>query len=121
MSMPASSCSLRTSSVASRLAAARSSPASRHAGQSLSGSASQKGLGRLPAIVVSNIEPPSRSMRAPIIEPVVAPEQSFAAHLAEHNVAGHRGRAGEVVDPAVVAGVLHPARGPRPAAALVAL
>src|ERR1051326_1989137 len=88
-------------------------PAARPARQSLAGAASQKGWGRLPAIVVSNIEPPSRSMRAPIIEPVVAPEQSFAAHLAEHNVAGHRGRAGEVVDPAVVAGVLHRARGPR--------
>ena len=44
-----------TSRVASRFAAASSGPAARHAGQSLSGSASQEGFGRLPAIVVSNI------------------------------------------------------------------
>ena len=50
MSIPASSCSFTASSVASSLACARSAPASRHCGQSLSGSASQEGFGRLPAM-----------------------------------------------------------------------
>ena len=42
-------------SVASRLPSSSAAPASRHAGQSLFGSASQPGFGRLPAMVVSNI------------------------------------------------------------------
>jgi hypothetical protein len=54
-SMPASSCSFSDSSVASSLPAANSSPASRHCGHSLLGSASQDGFGRLPAMVVGNI------------------------------------------------------------------
>src|SRR6476659_1495503 len=55
MSMPASSCSFSASKVASAFAAASSSPASFHCGHSLFGSASHGGLGRLPAIVVSNM------------------------------------------------------------------
>src|SRR6185369_486746 len=52
MSMPASSCSLSQSRVASRFARSSSAPAPRHAGQSFFGSASHSGLGRLPAMVV---------------------------------------------------------------------
>src|SRR4051794_29037190 len=52
MSMPASSCSLSQSSVASRFARSSATPVPRHAGQSLFGSASHSGLGRLPAMVV---------------------------------------------------------------------
>src|SRR6185369_16814341 len=55
MSMPASSCSFSQRSVASRLARASSSPLWRQVGQSLFVSASQPGLGRLPAMVVLNI------------------------------------------------------------------
>src|SRR4051812_22027697 len=56
MSMPASSCSFSHSNVASRLAFSRSAPSARQVGQSLFVSASQPGLGRLPAMVVSSIE-----------------------------------------------------------------
>src|SRR5213080_1792434 len=52
MSSPASSCALSQSSVASRFACSSSSPAPRQAGQSLRGSASHAGFGRLPALVV---------------------------------------------------------------------
>src|ERR1700733_3689846 len=55
MSIPASSCSFTASSVASRLASSSSAPVCFQAGQSLLVSASQAGLGRLPAIVVSSI------------------------------------------------------------------
>src|ERR1044071_1827237 len=57
-SIPASSCSLIASSVASSLAASSSSPDSRHGAHSRSGSASQEGLGRLPAMVVGNMRSP---------------------------------------------------------------
>src|SRR5262245_7319297 len=56
--MPASSCALMASRVASRLAAASASPSRRQGAHSLLVSASQEGFGRLPAIVVSNILPP---------------------------------------------------------------
>ena len=46
------------SSVASRLASASASPSTRHGAQSICGSASQDGFGRLPAIVVSSIPHP---------------------------------------------------------------
>ncbi len=55
ISRPACSCSLSQSSVASRLAAESSAPCARHGAQSLFGSASQAGFGRLPAMVVSNM------------------------------------------------------------------
>src|SRR5262245_37406164 len=55
MSMPASSCCLSHSSVASRLARSSSAPEPRHAGHSFFGSASHSGLGRLPAMVVFSI------------------------------------------------------------------
>ena len=55
MSMPASSCNLIASSVASSLPAASSSPCRRHCGHNLFGSASQDGFGRLPATVEGNI------------------------------------------------------------------
>ena len=58
MSMPASSCSFSHSSVASRFAFSSSAPSARHAGHSLSVSASQPGFGKLPAIVVSNMLSP---------------------------------------------------------------
>ena len=64
---------------------ASSSPDSCHCGHSLSGSASHDGFGRLPAMVGGNIM--SRTLvdcetvrAAPTIEPIVAREQSFAAH-----------------------------------------
>src|SRR5215217_8956485 len=52
MSMPASSCSLTARIVASSFACSSSRPDNFHGAQSLSGSASQFGLGRPPAIVV---------------------------------------------------------------------
>src|SRR6185436_15330241 len=55
MSRPASSCALIHSSVASALASRSASPSARHCGQSLWVSASQPGLGRLPAMEVGNI------------------------------------------------------------------
>ena len=48
----ASSCSLRASNVASSLPAASSSPSRRQGAQSLFGTASHDGFGRLPAMVV---------------------------------------------------------------------
>src|SRR5258708_2148625 len=63
VSMPASSCALTDSSVASRFASASSSPASFHCGHNLFCSASQAGLGRLPAIAVSNM-----AMWGPVVE-----------------------------------------------------
>ena len=53
---PASSCALIHSSVASRLASSSASPSARHCGHSLSVSASQAGLGRLPAMAVRNMD-----------------------------------------------------------------
>src|SRR5262245_44316826 len=61
MSMPASSCALRASRVASRLATSSSAPEYRHGAHSLFGSASQNGFGRLPAMVVGNIVSSRRS------------------------------------------------------------
>src|SRR5665213_1581800 len=105
MSMPASSCILTASRVASSLPCARSAPSSRHFGQSLSGSASQDGFGKLPATVAGNMEVssgiffgPDRSLwqgllvYLPIIEPVVALEQSFSAQQFHAEIAHqHRG------------------------------
>src|SRR6185369_3113578 len=54
--MPASSCTLSQSKVASALARSSSAPLDFHSGHSFSVSASQEGLGRLPAMAVSNIE-----------------------------------------------------------------
>src|SRR2546428_10914410 len=54
-SMPAVSCSLSAISTASRCAWASDSRGTRHGAQSFSGSASQDGLGRLPAMVVWSI------------------------------------------------------------------
>src|SRR6187549_269193 len=54
--MPASSWTLSHSRVASALARSSSAPLDFHSGQSFSVSASQEGLGRLPAMAVSNIE-----------------------------------------------------------------
>src|ERR1700722_14750600 len=50
--------------VASILPAASASPSSLQAGHSFSVSASQRGLGRLPATVVSNMADPGRAIRA---------------------------------------------------------
>src|ERR1700733_12995070 len=55
MSMPISSCSLSVRMVASRLASARASPWSAQGAHSILGLASQAGLGRLPARVVSSM------------------------------------------------------------------
>src|SRR5262249_45292060 len=63
MSMPQSSCSLSARMVASRLAAASSAPASRQGAHNRSGSASHAGFGRLPAIVVANIDRPHGRVR----------------------------------------------------------
>jgi hypothetical protein len=50
--------SFSQTSVASFFARSSAAPSRRHAAQSFSGSASQAGFGRLPAIVVSNMMPP---------------------------------------------------------------
>src|SRR5665213_1636473 len=55
MSMPASSWSFSARIVASRLASASAAPSCRHGAQSLRGSASHDGLGRLPAMVASSM------------------------------------------------------------------
>src|SRR5256885_6912941 len=67
ISTPASSCALSHSSVASRLACSSSSPLPRQAGQSLRGSASHAGLGRLPAIVVFSIDSPFAGLLWPFM------------------------------------------------------
>ena len=71
MSMPACSWSRSTSRTASRLPSARAGPSSLHGAHSASGSASQPGLGRLPAIVVRSVVfigvPGSSSSRAGIV------------------------------------------------------
>src|ERR1700733_4226028 len=54
VSIPARTCSPTAMRTASRCASSRSPPSRRHAGKMRSGSASQAGLGRLPAIVVGN-------------------------------------------------------------------
>ena len=128
MSMPASSCSLIASSVASSLAGARSSPASRHCGHSLFGSASQDGFGRLPATVEGNNHQ-SRWLadghrtddfgRLPSIEPVVAAEQLFSAHRAHGEIAHQRFRAAQPIDAALAAGHLLGARGAVAAGAFI--
>src|SRR3954470_17406443 len=88
VSMPASSCSLSASKVASALAAASSSPESFHCGHSLLVSASHDGFGRLPAMVVPNMRfLGSASLWLPIIQPVVAAQEPFAAHRAQQHVA----------------------------------
>src|SRR4051812_8296892 len=86
ISMPASSCSFSTSSVASRFASARASPACAQGAQSIFGCASQKGLGRLPAIVVS-------SMRSLLRLPL--PLQRLAAYQARQRSAEPHGLAHE--------------------------
>ncbi len=55
ISIPASSSALSHSAAARRLPANNSSPFSRQGAQSFSGSASQAGLGRLPAMLVSSM------------------------------------------------------------------
>src|SRR5690606_41468498 len=55
ISMPASCCSCSARLRASRLPSASSSPCSFHSDQSVSGCASQEGLGKLPAVAVGNI------------------------------------------------------------------
>src|SRR3569623_1082958 len=122
-SMPASSCSLSILSAASSLPCVRSAPSSRHFGHSLSGSASQDGLGRLPAMVVGkSMNPPCYYWRTissiarvprrgrrrrpsappPVIDPVVALEQPFAAEHAHHDIAHCGFRAGAAVDRALL-------------------
>src|SRR5579862_9968204 len=105
LSMPASSCSLMASSVASSLAASSSSPCKRHCGHSLFGSASHAGFGRLPAIVVGNstvfLAAGSGDRRgggrAPIINPIVVPQQACAAHHAHRGIANHAAQPAEVI------------------------
>jgi hypothetical protein len=65
---PASSCRLTARIVASILPAASALPSSLHAGDSFSGSASQRGFGRLPATVVANMSAPERAIRAQPLE-----------------------------------------------------
>src|SRR5262249_32316248 len=67
---PASSWALIHSKVASSLACASSGPWLRHCGHSLWVSASHSGLGRLPAIVVSNM----RRLSFCVIGVTVAPD-----------------------------------------------
>src|SRR5216683_5433649 len=55
ISMPASSCSLSASNVASRLASSNSAPLRSQGAQSMRGLASQEGFGKEPAIVVSSM------------------------------------------------------------------
>src|SRR5689334_17081605 len=68
MSMPASSCTLTASSVASRLARASSSPLAFHGAHSMFGSASHSGFGSEPAIVVGNSMGASRKQGLVMIE-----------------------------------------------------
>src|SRR5256885_16075043 len=67
MSSPASSCALSQRSVASRFACSSSSPVARQVGQSFFGSASQAGLGKLPAIVVFSISCSSSRLLLPFM------------------------------------------------------
>src|SRR5713101_8700621 len=62
ISTPASSCSLTATSVASRLARARTSPEDFQGAHSVLGSASHSGFGKEPAIVVGNSMRASRSV-----------------------------------------------------------
>src|SRR5215472_6698805 len=91
MSMPTSSCTLRARRVASRLASSSSEPASRQGAQSRLGSASQVGLGRLPAMVVSNMAPAAEtsygSAPEPSVEVVVGPVRDLVRALPGHEAA----------------------------------
>src|SRR5580692_6252568 len=111
MSMPASSCSLMAMRVASRLPASRSSPASRHGAHSLLGSASQDGLGRLPAMLVSNIfflftfSFSAWALRgfAPPVDPVILREDTAPAKGGQRGVAHQGGGSTEMIDLVVAA------------------
>src|SRR5262245_40086677 len=100
MSMPASSCALSQTRVASRFASASAWPSSFQRGHSLCVSASQPGFGRLPAIVVSNIRPPSE--RA-IVSPPPAP-----AEITGMTSRALQARSERAVDEASAQLLLHP-------------
>ncbi len=111
MSRPASSCSFSHSSVASRLAFARSAPCAFHAGHSLLVSASQKGLGRLPAIVVSNMGflrrgYDNRACDAPSARPLRRKLVCLETYWGDHQAA----RLPRAVGAAVLRGARAPAR-----------
>src|SRR5476649_164233 len=107
MSMPASSCNLIASSVASSLPASRSAPCRRHCGHNLSGSASQDGFGRLPAMVEGNSMVLARALEAfwrlPTIEPVVARAQLFSAQQAHAEIADEGFRSAAAIDAGLAA------------------
>ena len=66
-------------------------------GHSRSGSASQEGLGKLPAIVVGNIAASCRRSSTPSIQPVILREQPFPAKRAQADVAKESCRPRQVI------------------------
>src|SRR6185503_7270050 len=121
MSMPASSCHLTASNVASSLAAASSSPCSRHCGHSLFGSASQEGFGRLPATVEGNniLCGLETLWRPPTIEPIVARAQLFSAHSSHRQIAHEGFRPRQPINARLATGGLLGAHRPVPTRALI--
>src|SRR6185437_6200706 len=119
--MPASSCHLTASNVASSLAAASSSPCSRHCGHSLFGSASQEGFGRLPATVEGNniLCGLETLWRPPTIEPIVTRAQPFSAHSPHRQIAHESLGACQPINARLTAGGLLGAHGPVPTCALI--
>src|SRR5579885_2643356 len=99
MSIPASSWVFSARIVASRLASAKASPDSRHAGHSTRGSASQDGFGRLPAIVVSSIvSSPATASEIRLEVPADAVERRLVAGGRREFLAGD-GLEGLDIDP----------------------
>ena len=116
--MPASSCSLSQTSAASRLACSSSAPSCRQAAQSFSGSASQDGFGRLPAMVVSSMAPP-RSARFPDPRFDAAPRDHGTSHAGgQRSRLRARGLPPSPRSPIPILGLPDP-NGPGPAAAVM--
>src|SRR5882672_3231419 len=89
ISRPASSCAFNHNNVASRLAAASSSPPAFHCGHSLFVSASQNGLGRLPAIVALNMSPPPGSSAVFQQREELTPQACVGQESAAHDAVDH--------------------------------
>ena len=124
MSMPASSWIFTASNVASRLPSIRSLPSRRHGAHRRSGSASQAGFGKLPAMVVSNnmMMIPARGLKRartlhapPVIKPVVTLAQFRSAHPRESRIPQVGEWAAQMIDAAGHAGgALDAGRAPPP-------
>src|SRR3954447_8108533 len=89
-SMPAASCSFSQRRVASRLARSSSPPPARQAGHNLLVSASQLGLGRLPAMVVLSKATLLLSWFLDIVQTVISQYNSHykigRSHSARHGI-----------------------------------